>query len=40
LPNTGSDSVLNDSAITVGILGGTMAVSQLGVVAYRRFALK
>ena len=40
LPNTGSSTLLDDSALTVAVVGGTIAVSQLGVFAYRRFALK
>jgi hypothetical protein len=40
LPETGSNTVLNDTLAGVAVLGGTMAVSQLGIVAYRRFALK
>jgi len=40
LPETGSNSVLNDTLTGVVVLGGTVAVSQLGVMAYRRLALK
>ena len=40
LPETGSNSLTNDTVVGVIALGGKMAVSQLGVIAYRRFALK
>jgi hypothetical protein len=40
LPDTGSNTVLDSAAVGVAVVGGTMAVSQLGVAAYRRFALK
>ncbi len=40
LPHTGSNAVLDTTVAGVAIIGGTLAVSQLGVSAYRRFALK
>lgn len=40
LPHTGSNAVLDTTIASVAVVGGAMAVSQLGVSAYRRFALK
>jgi hypothetical protein len=40
LPNTGSDTVLNDTLTGAAIIGVALAVSQLGIMAYRRSALK
>ena len=40
LPETGSNAVLSDSLIGAAVLGGAIAVSQLGVATYRRISLK
>jgi|GEM_PF-2199333 len=40
LPDTGSNTALNTGIAGVAVVGGLMAVAQLSVSAYRRFALK
>lgn len=40
LPETGSNSIIATSGIAVALLGATVAVSRLGVFAYRRATLK
>lgn len=40
LPKTGSNNMANEAVIGVSIAAGIMVAAQLGVQAYRRFALK
>ena len=40
LPETGSNTVVDTALISTLVLGGTLAVSQIGSQAYRRFAIK
>lgn len=40
LPATGSNSVVETLAIGTALVGGAVAVSQIGLMAYRRLALK
>lgn len=39
LPKTGNNTLVKTSAITIVSLGSAMAISQLGILAYRRFAI-
>jgi hypothetical protein len=40
LPETGSNSLTKNVTTTIAILAGSLAAAQLGIMLYRRLALK